>query len=45
MPSRSASWSSTPSARRRATGAYGGQPLSSAYATAGKGYAARLMSK
>ena len=31
---------------RMATGAYGGQPLSSAYVTAaGKGYAARLMSK
>jgi curli biogenesis system outer membrane secretion channel CsgG len=27
------------------TGAYGGQPLSSAYATTGKGYAARLMTK
>jgi curli biogenesis system outer membrane secretion channel CsgG len=30
---------------KTATGAYGGQPLSSAYATTGKGYAARLMSK
>lgn len=30
---------------RSATGAYGGQPLSSAHATAGKGYAARLISK
>jgi curli biogenesis system outer membrane secretion channel CsgG len=30
---------------RVATGAYGGQPLSSTYATADKGYAARLMSK
>ena len=30
---------------KSATGPYGGQPLSSAYATAGKGYAARLISK
>jgi curli biogenesis system outer membrane secretion channel CsgG len=30
---------------KTATGAYGGQPLSSAYATTGKGYAARLMTK
>ena len=30
---------------KTATGAYGGQPLSSTYATTGKGYAARLMSK
>ena len=30
---------------KTATGAYGGQPLSSAYATNGKGYVARLMSK
>jgi curli biogenesis system outer membrane secretion channel CsgG len=30
---------------KSATGAYGGQPLSSAYATNGKGYAARLISK
>ena len=30
---------------KSATGAYGGQPLSSTYATADKGYAARLMSK
>jgi hypothetical protein len=31
---------------RTATGAYGGQPLSAAYVTAaGKGYAARLLSK
>jgi hypothetical protein len=30
---------------KTATGAYGGQPLSSSYATTGKGYAARLMTK
>jgi curli biogenesis system outer membrane secretion channel CsgG len=30
---------------KTATGLYGGQPLSSAYATTGKGYAARLISK
>lgn len=30
---------------KTATGLYGGQPLSSAYATTGMGYAARLMSK
>jgi len=30
---------------KTATGLYGGQPLSSTYATTGKGYAARLMSK
>jgi curli biogenesis system outer membrane secretion channel CsgG len=30
---------------KTATGAYGGQPLSSAYATTGRGYAARLMTK
>ena len=30
---------------KTATGAYGGQPLSSTYATTGKGYAARLMTK
>jgi curli biogenesis system outer membrane secretion channel CsgG len=30
---------------KTATGAYGGQPLSSAYATTGKGYVARLMTK
>jgi curli biogenesis system outer membrane secretion channel CsgG len=30
---------------KSATGAYGGQPLSAAYATSGKGYAARLISK
>ena len=30
---------------KTATGAYGGQPLSSTYATSGKGYVARLVSK
>jgi curli biogenesis system outer membrane secretion channel CsgG len=30
---------------KTATGAYGGQPLSGTYATTGKGYAARLISK
>jgi curli biogenesis system outer membrane secretion channel CsgG len=30
---------------KSSTGAYGGQPLSAAYATSGKGYAARLVSK
>jgi len=30
---------------KSATGAYGGQPLSAAYATNGKGYAARLVTK
>ena len=30
---------------KSSTGAYGGQPLSATYATNGKGYAARLMSK
>lgn len=30
---------------KTATGRYGGQPLSAAFATTGKGYAARLMSK